>query len=136
LPAQFAFPLFTLLSCPSLKALKILNVLKPPYKTTTNLLNKGTATFALPFNLQYRHHPAFISTSARGVFIFTLFLLIHILDYKPKAKTEKPYTQLTLYALALSRLTGLKPHDFKCAWFDENDYFEFFPLHIVYKLRG
>ena len=26
-------------------------------------------------------------------------------------------------------------YDFKCAWFDEKDYFEFFPLHVVYKLR-
>ena len=62
--------------------------------------------------------------------------LIHILDYKPKAKTEKPYTQLTLYALALSRLTGLRLFDFKCAWFNEHHYFEFFPLHMVHKLKN
>jgi hypothetical protein len=37
--------------------------------------------------------------------------------------------------LALSRLTGLRLYDFKCAWFDEDNYFEFFPLHVVYKLR-
>lgn len=63
---------------------------------------------------------------------------VHILDYKPnaaKAKEADTVNQLTLYALALSRLTGLRVYDFKCAWFDENDYFEFFPLHIVYKLR-
>ena len=36
-------------------------------------------------------------------------------------------------ALALSRLTGLRLFDFKCAWFDESDYFEFYPLHVVYK---
>ncbi|MEK7188904.1 MAG: PD-(D/E)XK nuclease family protein, partial [Patescibacteria group bacterium] len=57
----------------------------------------------------------------------------HIMDYKPKAEKERPLEQLTLYALALSRLTGLRVYDFKCAWFDENDYFEFFPLHLVYK---
>jgi hypothetical protein len=34
------------------------------------------------------------------------------------------------------RLTGLRLYDFKCAWFDENAYFEFFPLHVAYKLRG
>ena len=60
--------------------------------------------------------------------------LVHILDYKPKANKEKPYAQLLIYALALSRLTGLRLMDFKCAWFDENDYFEFFPLHLIHKL--
>lgn len=62
----------------------------------------------------------------------------HILDYKPNASAGKKaaaVTQLTIYALALSRLTGLRLFDFKCAWFDENSYFEFFPLHVVYKLR-
>ena len=59
--------------------------------------------------------------------------LVHILDYKPNAKREKPFAQLTLYALALSRLTGLRLLDFKCAWFDQDDYFEFFPLHVVHK---
>lgn len=58
---------------------------------------------------------------------------IHILDYKPNAAKEKPIEQLTWYALALSRLTGLRVFEFKCAWFDEKDYFEFFPLHIVKK---
>lgn len=63
---------------------------------------------------------------------------VHILDYKPNAaagKKSAAVTQLTLYALMLSRLTGLRLYDFKCAWFDENAYFEFFPLHVVYKLR-
>lgn len=63
---------------------------------------------------------------------------VHILDYKPNASAGKKaasITQLTIYALALSRLTGLRLYDFKCAWFDENSYFEFFPLHVVYKLR-
>lgn len=61
---------------------------------------------------------------------------IHILDYKPNAASEKPIEQLTLYAMALSRLTGLRMYCFKCAWFDEKDYFEFFPLHVVYKGKG
>jgi len=60
---------------------------------------------------------------------------IHILDYKPNAAKEKPIEQLTWYALALSRLTGLRLFEFKCAWFDEKDYFEFFPLHVVKKLQ-
>jgi len=59
--------------------------------------------------------------------------ILHILDYKPQAHKEKPIAQLTLYALALSRLTGLRLFHMKCAWFDEQRYFEFFPLHVVYK---
>jgi hypothetical protein len=42
---------------------------------------------------------------------------LHILDYKPNAKKEKPIEQLTLYALALSRLTGIRLFNMKCAWF-------------------
>ena len=61
--------------------------------------------------------------------------MVHILDYKSRANKEKPLEQLTLYALALSRLTGLRVYNFKCAWFDEKEYFEFFPLHLVYKRK-
>ncbi len=61
---------------------------------------------------------------------------IYILDYKPSAKKVKPIAQLTLYALALSRLTGIRLFHFKCAWFDKDNYFEFFPLHVVYKLKN
>ena len=61
--------------------------------------------------------------------------MLHILDYKPSASKEKPVEQLTIYALALSRLTGLRLFNFKCAWFDEEDYYEFYPLHVVYKKK-
>ena len=61
--------------------------------------------------------------------------LVHILDYKPNAAKERPLEQLTWYALALSRLTGLRLFEFKCAWFDEHNYFEFYPLHVVKKLQ-
>jgi len=61
---------------------------------------------------------------------------VHLLDFKPKAEKEKPIEQLTLYAMALSRLTGLRLFEFKCAWFDEKDYFEFFPLHVLHKTKG
>jgi transposase-like protein len=60
--------------------------------------------------------------------------LVHILDYKPGAGKERPVQQLMVYALALSRLTGLRLYDFKCGWFDDKNYYEFFPLHVVYKL--
>ena len=60
---------------------------------------------------------------------------IHILDYKPEAAKEKhAHVQLTIYALALSRRVGLPLKSFKCAWFDEEDYFEFFPLQGVYPM--
>ena len=57
--------------------------------------------------------------------------LIHILDYKPNANKENPIHQLTIYALALASKTKLPLIMFKCAWFDENNYYEFFPLHVV-----
>ncbi len=53
---------------------------------------------------------------------------LHILDDKPDAAKEThAVTQLTIYAMALSRRTGLPVKAFKCAWFDERDYFEFIP---------
>jgi len=60
---------------------------------------------------------------------------IHILDYKPEAGKVDAVNQLTVYALALSRKMNLPLKDFKCAWFDEKNYFEFFPLHAVYKKK-
>ena len=60
---------------------------------------------------------------------------IHLLDYKPGAKRVKPVEQLTIYALAMSRLTGIRLYHFKCAWFDKEHYYEFFPLHVVYKKK-
>ncbi len=57
---------------------------------------------------------------------------IHVLGYKPGAKKENhAHVQLTIYALALSRRCELPVKNFKCAWFDEFDYFEFFPLRAV-----
>jgi transposase-like protein len=59
--------------------------------------------------------------------------LIHILDYKPEAEKQNPIEQLTIYAMALSRKLNLPLYYFKVAWFDENNYYEFFPLHTVYE---
>ena len=62
--------------------------------------------------------------------------LIHILDYKPNADKREVQNQaiqqLTIYALALASRTKLPLSDFKCTFFDESNYFEFFPLHGVY----
>ena len=57
--------------------------------------------------------------------------LIHILDYKPDADNTNPIHQLTIYALSLASKTKFPLTLFKCAWFDENNYYEFFPLHVV-----
>lgn len=59
--------------------------------------------------------------------------MIHILDFKPGARSVKPIGQLTTYALALSRMTGIALHRFKCAWFDDEHYFEFYPRTVVEK---
>lgn len=61
--------------------------------------------------------------------------LIHILDYKPEANKVNPINQLTIYALALASRTKLAVKDFKCAWFDDKNYYEFFPLHVVYSKK-
>lgn len=45
---------------------------------------------------------------------------MHILDYKPDARTNKPIAQLAIYAFALTRLVpGLTLFDIKCAWFND-----------------
>jgi hypothetical protein len=61
---------------------------------------------------------------------------LHVLDYKPAARTEKPIAQLTIYALALTvRVPGLKLFDIKCAWFNEERYCEFFPRKLFPLVR-
>ena len=53
---------------------------------------------------------------------------VHVLDYKPDAKTNRPIAQLAIYALALTRrVPRLKLFDIKCAWFNEQEYCEMFP---------
>ena len=51
-----------------------------------------------------------------------------MLDYKPGAHHEKPYAQLTLYALALTRrIPGLSLMDIRCTWYDEHHPYVFKP---------
>jgi ATP-dependent exoDNAse (exonuclease V) beta subunit len=56
---------------------------------------------------------------------------VHILDYKPDARTNRPFAQLVVYALALTKLAGLRLFDIKCAWFNEDQYCEFFPRTVL-----
>lgn len=60
---------------------------------------------------------------------------VHILDYKPEAQKINAVNQLTTYALALASRTKLMVKDFLCAWFDDQNYYEFAPLHAVYRKR-
>jgi hypothetical protein len=67
------------------------------------------------------------------------FGLVYVLDYKPmacKENKEKVISQLFSYALALSVQTGIWLRNFRCAWFDENDYYEFSPGEIVLNYLG
>ncbi len=57
---------------------------------------------------------------------------IHLLDYKPDARTNKPIAQLTIYALA-HLIPSLRLFDIKCAWFNEHCYNEFFPRKVLPK---
>ena len=50
-------------------------------------------------------------------------------------RSVKPIHQLAIYALALSRLIGQRLYGFKYGWLNQDGYFEFFPRHIVHKLR-
>ena len=61
---------------------------------------------------------------------------VHVLDYKPDARTNRPIAQLTVYALALTKLVpGLRLFDIKCAWFNEEEYCEFFPRTLLARQR-
>lgn len=50
---------------------------------------------------------------------------------------HRPIAQLLIYALALTRLVpGLRLFDIKCAWFNEEEYCEFFPRTALAKPTG
>jgi DNA-directed RNA polymerase subunit RPC12/RpoP len=62
------------------------------------------------------------------------FGFIYVLDYKPEASSEnvaKVVSQLFIYALALSVRSGVWLRNFRCAWFDSDNYFEFNPNLVV-----
>jgi len=60
------------------------------------------------------------------------FNKIHILDYKPDAnKSDKAAAeQLFLFALALSKRSGIPLRKIECAYFDEHNYFQLSPISI------
>ncbi|MBU4245643.1 MAG: hypothetical protein ABIF85_01360 [Nanoarchaeota archaeon] len=55
---------------------------------------------------------------------------VYVLDFKPDAafeNVEKVASQLFFYASGLSFRTKIKLENFRCAWFDDNVYYEFSP---------
>ena len=64
---------------------------------------------------------------------------IYVLDYKPdadKEKREKVVSQLLVYAIALSKRTGIFLRNFRCGWFDEKNYYEFNPGSLILGSQG
>jgi hypothetical protein len=60
------------------------------------------------------------------------FITGHIDFLQARNGANKPIAQLTIYALALTRLVpGLRLFDIKCAWFNEACYCEFFPRLLL-----
>jgi len=64
---------------------------------------------------------------------------IYVLDYKPNASKEndnKVASQLFLYATGLSFRTNIPLMRFRCAWFDENNYYEFNPFEQNFSVKS
>jgi len=63
---------------------------------------------------------------------------IYVLDYKPDASKEndkKVASQLFLYASGLSFRTKIPLMRFRCAWFDQNNYYEFNPWEQNFSVK-
>jgi len=62
---------------------------------------------------------------------------IYVLDFKPmaeKVNEEKVASQLYQYAIGLSFRTSIPLKMMRCAWFDENVYYEFNPMNAKLKI--
>jgi transposase-like protein len=63
---------------------------------------------------------------------------IYVMDYKPDASKEndkKVSSQLFLYASGLSFRTKIPLMRFRCAWFDQNNYYEFNPCEQNFSVK-
>jgi hypothetical protein len=125
-------------------ALKAINDNYERHEFVENLLLiNDTATFAVEVPLWLESSEVPIELTENGIFYLdktltghidilqSRFGIIHILDFKPGAKKVNAIAQLFAYALALSVRTGIWLRNFRCAWFDNRDYFEFSPSDIV-----
>jgi len=63
--------------------------------------------------------------------------LVYIVDYKPSASKEKDaVNQLYHYASALSYRAKIPLDKIRCAWFDEDSYYEYSPVDASVKIRS
>jgi hypothetical protein len=60
---------------------------------------------------------------------------VHVLDYKPDARTNRRIAQLAIYARPHTASAGLKPFDIKCRWFNEEEYCEMFPRTLLRRIE-
>jgi len=63
---------------------------------------------------------------------------IYVMDYKPEASkenTSKVASQLFLYASGLSFRTSIPLMRFRCAWFDDKNYYEFNPWEQNFSVK-
>ena len=90
------------------------------------MLINDTATIAaeIPIHLNYNNQ----LLTGHIDLLQLKFNKLYITDYKPEAINEKQaQSQLCLYTLALSGLTNTPIKHFICAYFDNKNYFEFYP---------
>ncbi len=125
-------------------ALKAINNNYERHEFVENLLLiNDTATFAVEIPIWL--YPEEVPSELRESGIFSIekpltghidilqsrFGIIHIMDFKPGAEKVNAISQLFAYSVALGVRTGIWLHNFRCAWFDNKDYFEFSPSEIV-----
>ena len=86
------------------------------------MLRNDTATLAVEI-------PVYLDSLTGHMDILQIrFNKLHILDFKPENINKKEaIAQLSLYANALSRITSIPLRDFRCAFFNNENYFEFCP---------
>jgi len=113
-------------------ALQITNDNKQRHSIIENLMLKNdTATIAVEIPIYLKAEETKLNQNLTGhIDILQIrYSKLHILDFKPEnINKEEAIAQLQLYASALSKLTKIPLKNFKCAWFDQNTYYEFCPF--------
>jgi hypothetical protein len=96
--------------------------------------DSSTVATEVPVTLTPEETSGIFGISGGGILGHIDFLQVFkknvlVLDYKPGAtKDKKAQAQLVIYAVALSRRTGIHLREIRCAWFDDKDYFSFSAL--------